>query len=78
MKTNNPLYDKLMKIKKTSDFVKEIEKIGYHAKNKKGNGSSHVPYINESGKLISVSIHEKELPIGTKRNIVKRICGIED
>jgi predicted RNA binding protein YcfA (HicA-like mRNA interferase family) len=61
-----------MEIKKTSEFIKEIGKIGYTESKK--NGSSHRIFKANNRPMLSIP-NNREMAPGTKRNLVKLIIG---
>ena len=64
----NPLMD----IKKTSDFIAHIKKMGYTESGK--NGSSHRIFKASGHPVLSIP-DCRELSEGTKRNLIKLVLG---
>lgn len=64
----------LMKITKTKDFIKTIQRMGYTEKPK--NGSSHRIFFKKNKPILSIPDgNKKTISTGSKRNIVKLILG---
>jgi len=64
----------LMKITKTKNFIKAIQRMGYTEKPK--NGSSHRIFIKPNKPILSIPDgNKKTISTGSKRNIVKLILG---
>ena len=64
----------LMKITKTKNFIKAIQRMGYTEKPK--NGSSHRIFIKKNKPILSIPDgNKKTISTGSKRNIVKLILG---
>jgi predicted RNA binding protein YcfA (HicA-like mRNA interferase family) len=70
---SDSIRDKLMSVRKTSEFTKVIEKeFGYHRKSK--HAGSHVVYEAQGRVQLSIPLHTEISP-GTRRGLVKQIMG---
>ena len=70
MKNPNSTRDKLMSIKKTKEFVKAIEGMGYRKVSQSG---SHMKFC--CGNTSVIIPDTREFAPGTRRGVVKQICG---
>jgi len=74
MKNNNNYSNSLMGITRTDKFIKVIREMGYTEAPK--NGSSHRIFKCNGKPCLSIP-NNRELAPGTRRNLVKLICGNE-
>lgn len=68
----NQTKNELMRLKKTKNFIKYIQSIGY---TQTKNSNAHMIYKCRGKAILSIPSHGKEIATGTLRNLIKLILN---